>query len=100
MTGITKIRNGDYFEATDAATHYLNGHILVTYCLKFILILPIILISRVIQFISLRPDISIFLATDKHFRISDTYQEHGEKIISASDIQLLYRTIFNSDFVH
>jgi hypothetical protein len=42
--------------------------------------LPIISISLVIQFILLRPDVSIFVATDKKFRISDTYQEHGEKI--------------------
>jgi hypothetical protein len=84
---------------------YLNGHILCKYCLEFILSIPIILILLVIQFILLRPDVLIFVATDKHFRIPDmaflcefmhlvllfhqnrqinykttsTYQEHGEK---------------------
>jgi hypothetical protein len=50
---------------------YLNGYILGTYCLEFILSIPIISIQFVIQFILIRPDVSIFVATDKHLRISD-----------------------------
>jgi hypothetical protein len=48
-----------------------KGHILGTYCLEFILRIPIISILLVIHLILLLPDVSIFVATGKHFRISD-----------------------------
>jgi hypothetical protein len=49
----------------------LNGYILGTYCLKFTLSIQIISILFVIEFILIQPDVSVFVVTDKHFRISD-----------------------------
>jgi hypothetical protein len=57
--------------------HYLNGHILGTYCLEFISSIPIISILPVIQFILLRPDVSIFVAINRQ-----TFQDfrHGSTL--------------------
>jgi hypothetical protein len=41
------------------------------FCVEYILGIPIISILLVIQLTLLRADISIFVATDKHLRISD-----------------------------